>query len=46
MLACAGCDKHHQHQARGGLGLSEEEDALVRFMQALTDGFMQRDQQP
>src|SRR6516165_12681111 len=29
----------------GRLGLSdEEEDALVSFMQTLTDGFMQRDQ--
>jgi len=30
----------------GHLGLSEvEEDAIVSFMQTLTDGFMPRDQQ-
>jgi cytochrome c peroxidase len=37
-------DKSRSRRFVGRLGLSEaEEDALVSFMQTLTDGFMSRD---
>jgi hypothetical protein len=43
VLAGAGVDRQHEHDRVGNLGLSDaEEDALVSFMQTLTDGFMSR----
>jgi cytochrome c peroxidase len=44
MLACAGVDGHMNTSRVGRLGLTDaEEDAIVSFMQTLTDGFMSRD---
>ena len=41
MLAGAGVDRQHEHDPSWRLGLSDaEEDAIVSFMQTLTDGFM------
>jgi len=41
LLASAGVDRQYEHEQSGRLGLSDaEEDALVLFMQTLTDGFM------
>ena len=43
MLARAEIDRQHEHQPSWAPGLSDaEENALVSFMQTLTDGFMQR----
>jgi hypothetical protein len=45
MLACAGVNRQHEHRV-GHLNLSDaEEDAIVSFMQTLTDGFMPVKQQ-
>jgi cytochrome c peroxidase len=41
MLAGTGVDWQHEQKPVGNLGLSgAEEDAIVSFMQTLTDGFM------
>jgi cytochrome c peroxidase len=43
VLACARATGNMNTKFVGRLGLSdEEENALVSFMQTLTDGFMQR----
>jgi cytochrome c peroxidase len=41
MLACAGSTENMNTSRVGRLGLSDaEEDAIVSFMQTLSDGFM------
>jgi len=41
VLAGAGIDRQREHEPSWTLGMSDaEEDALVSFMQTLTDGFM------
>jgi hypothetical protein len=46
VLAGAGIERQHEHSRVGRLGLTDaEEDAIVYFMQTLTDGFMPVNQQ-
>ena len=46
MLAGAGIDRQHEHEPNWRLGLSDaEEDAIVSFMQTLSDGYMAVDRQ-
>lgn len=45
MLAGAGINRQHEHEAHGqARALGAEENALVSFMQTLTDGFTSPDQ--